>query len=98
MEMWGIEWPSGWAMKEDYIDAKYVYKEAVLFRNADGYIEFEILRYYAALARQAGITHVKEYAAVSLPQPGQQVSGYIGFYDTPNETLAACMFYVRRQL
>ena len=38
----------------------------------------------------------KEYAAIAGWQPGNRVSGYLGYYDTPHEALAECLFYTGR--
>ena len=96
MNLWGIEWPPGWVEVGFVTEGKFAHREGVMLVNSDGDVLFEILRYYAALARQCGHPHVKEYAAIAWWQPGNRVSGYLGYYDTPHEALAECLFYTGR--
>ena len=93
MRCFGIQWPPGW--EAEYSFNEDMYRRYVKFRGEDGRTRFSIRRHKKQAIYNEGYPGAYDARAVWHPLlPGV---GRIGYYDTPNEALAACLFYTGKE-
>lgn len=89
MKCWGIEWPAGWVAYYSGDGRKY---NTYVTRADNKAPRVMVYRYRAAAVRKESLPG--EYQAVVAGDAGNNWSRRaLGIFKTPEEALAACLFY-----